>query len=121
MAASVTLPAEPLAKDDGERKTGHTGVDVNGGATCEVDRLQGVGDPPADMLVEAEVEDPGGRWGSRPMSPRLPRRSARLRTWRDQQCSRDQGNGDDGKHGLEGDEGHRGQACSRVLHQTLEA
>ena len=45
----VAPPAEPLAKHDGEGQTGDTGVDVHRGATGEVDRLQVVGDPAADV------------------------------------------------------------------------
>src|SRR5215213_10296521 len=59
-AHRIVLPAEPLAKDDGESKTGNTGVDVNSCAACEVDRREIVGDPASDVGVKAEVEYPVG-------------------------------------------------------------
>ena len=50
----VAPPADPLAQHDGQQQTGDTGVDVDGRATGEVDRLEVVGDPAADVAARDE-------------------------------------------------------------------
>ena len=59
----IAPPADPLAQDDGQRKTGDAGVDVHRGATGEVDRLQVVGDP-ATESCSSRREKSNTQWAT---------------------------------------------------------
>ena len=111
------LEADALAEDEGQRESRSTGVDVDRGATGEVDRaeaerlLHAVGDPAAvgeaAVFGEAEVEDPAR---DREVDDGRPERGedhprAELRAVGD--GAGDERDGDDGERRLEGDEGER--------------
>ena len=87
-AHRVAAEAAALAEHQGERQARGTGVDVHRGATGEVDRLELVGDPAADLgLARRRRRRPSGRPGSRRSWPRCRRRpstgrSGRGRRWR---------------------------------------
>ena len=102
----IALPAQPLAQDDGKRETGRTGVDVDSCATCEVDRLQVVGDPAADVLAGGEVEHPVGDREVDDSSPDNGEDHPGAELGAIGNCAGDQSDGDDREHGLERDERH---------------
>ena len=116
----IALPAEPLAQDEGQGQTGGAGVDVDRGATGEVDRLQVVGDPAADVVPPgSEVEHPVG---DREVDDGAPDHGedhpdAELRPIGD--GAGDQGDGDDREHGLERDEGHHRVDAGLVVEGDL--
>ena len=111
------LEADALAEDERQGEGRGTGVDVDRGATGEVDRadaepfLHAVGDPAAvreaAVLGEAEVEHPARdrEVDDRGPDGREDHPRAELRAVCD--GTRDEGDGDDGERRLEGDEGER--------------
>ncbi len=116
--------ADPGAEHEREGQTRDTGVDVNRGATGEVEGAEPVGDPAAVLTGEAvEAEHPAGHWEVDQNAPQHgeQRPAAERRAVGDR--TRHQGDRDDGEAGLEGHERHgRQRARDRVgAHQALQA
>ena len=126
------LEADALAEDERESEGRGTGVDVDRGATGEVDRadseplLHAEGDPAAvregSVLGEPEVEDPAGdrEVDDRGPDGREDHPCAELRAVGDR--AGDQRDGDDRERGLERDEGERRvRGALRRGQQAVEA
>jgi hypothetical protein len=108
-AHGLAWPAPTLAEYQCEREARGTGVDVHRGPTCEVDRRKPVRDPAADRggnpverehpVRDREVDD---------RRPECGEDQPRHEPHAISDGTRDQGDGDDREHRLEGDE-HRGR------------
>ncbi|MPM11237.1 hypothetical protein SDC9_57576 [bioreactor metagenome] len=119
-------PAEALtlAEDDGESQPRSTGVDVDRGATGEVDRLQLVGDPAADhgAVGGGEGEDPVGHREVDDARPDQREDDPGTEFHPVGDGAGDQRDRDDREGGLEGDEGEGGDGAGHgvLVHQAPE-